>query len=132
VRASFLQSLKSWSDPGRAPTLIFVGLAILLASAWWTVLPVVTAMALVALGATGAAMRRSQGSRSSFAVVAAHFFVYLNLYFLFAGAVCHAAIQADGLTILIGLDLGLSVLPMAILVQRSVSAMGRSEDAPAR
>jgi hypothetical protein len=64
-------------------------------------------------------------------VIAVHLFVYLSLYFLFVGAVCHAAIQAprDGVTFLQALDFGVSVVPMASVVRRSLAAMGG--DAPA-
>jgi hypothetical protein len=118
----------------RAPVLIAVGFLVLLAGACWPAMPVVTGMALVALGASVATAHQLRSAPISCVVIAAHLFVYLNLYLLFVGAVCHAATQApqDGLTLLQNLDLGGSVVPMALVVRRSVAAIAGGGDAPAR
>ena len=132
MRASFLPSRTRSSDSVRAPALIAVGFAVLLASTWWTQAPVVTAMALVALGATSATTALRRTATTTSVVTAVHLFIYLNLYFLFVGAVCHAATLAGGVTFLSGLDFGASVVPMAIMVRRSLAVIGGGGDAPAR
>jgi hypothetical protein len=131
VRISILQPLTVSPAAPWAPALIAIGFVVLLAGAWWSVVPVVTAMAVIALGATGVTANRRHTSPAFCVVIAVHLFVYLSLYFLFVGAVCHAAIQAPpgGLTFLQGLDLAVSVVPMALVVRRSLAAMGG--DAPA-
>ena len=132
--APCLKSPTSSPAAGWAPLAIAVGFAILLAGAWWSSAPVVTAMALIALGATGTTVNRSHSACTFHIVVALHLFVYLNLYFLFVGAVCHASTQAapGGFNLLRALDLGMSVVPMALVMRGSLAAMIGGRDAPAR
>jgi hypothetical protein len=98
----------------------------LAAGAYLSTVPVVTAMAIVALGATGATVGRSRTSSAAITVIAGHLFVYVNLYLLFVGAVCHAAVQGPetGVSFLQALDMGVSVVPMALVVRKSLTAIG--------
>ena len=97
-------------------------------------MPVVTAMSLIALGATGATANRLRSAPIFDIAIAVHLFAYLNLYFLFVGAVCHAAFlgSRDGFTFLQGFDLSVSVVPMALVVRLSLAALVGGGDAPAR
>ena len=117
-----------------APAFIAAGLAILLTATWWPAMPVVTAMALVALGATATTIARLRGAAAFRTLMAAHLFVYVSLYLLFVGAVCHAALTGpqDGLTFLQGLDLGVSAAVMMLVARLSLAVVDGGEDAPAR
>jgi hypothetical protein len=97
-----------------APTAMAFGVAWLLIGTLWPRTPVVTAMALVALGATGALVVRLRRSPQSLPVRAAHAFVYGGLYAIFVGAELHAANAASGprLNWLVLIDVALSFVPM--------------------
>ena len=66
------------------------GLAVLIAAAWLPDLPVLSAMALVALGATAATIGQLANHRLAAQLLVAHLCVYGGLYALFVGAVWHA------------------------------------------
>jgi hypothetical protein len=75
----------------RAPLWIAVGLAVLIANALFPVVPVVTAMALVAFGATAATVERFRRTPVASIVVPLNLVVYFSLYALFFGATWHEA-----------------------------------------
>jgi hypothetical protein len=110
------------------------GLAMLLVAALMPGMPTVSAMALVALGATMATIDRFRGTAALRASVAAHLFVYASLYFLFVGAVCHAAMAGpqNGLTFLQGLDFGISAMLMTLAVRMGVVTLALDDDSPGR
>jgi hypothetical protein len=110
--------------------LIGTGLAIQFGATWWDQAPVVTGMALVALGATLAVIGRLQRAATLPLVAAANLFVYLSLYLLFITALTHAAMSGpqNGLTFWQGLDFGVSVLPIAAAVKVSLKALAGGGD----
>ena len=116
------------------PTLIAAGLTTLLIATWWPAAPIVTGMALVALGATATTIARFQEAAALPLATAVSVFVYLSLYLLFVAAVRHAAMigPQNGLSIYQGLDFGASVMPMALAVRISWRAIAACKDAPTR
>jgi hypothetical protein len=104
----------------RAPILIAVGLFTLLAAAWLPAVPVVTAMAILALGATYATLARFRGTPAIVPVMLVHTAAYVTLYGLFLGAALHAdtAATTAGLSLWAALDVAASAVPMAIALQR--------------
>jgi hypothetical protein len=122
---------KSWLGANRAPVAIGTGLAIQFLATWWAEAPVVTGMALVALGATISVIGRFERAATRPLFAAANLFVYLNLYLLFVAAVTHAAMNGpqDGLTFWQGLDFGASVLPMAAVIRVSFKTLAAGGDA---
>ncbi len=110
------------------PGLIGVGLAILFAAAWWPAAPVLTAMAIIALGATDVTVSRLRGTTAALSITILHITTYALLYTLFVGARLHEftgslATEADGFATL---DLVASVLPMAIALKRISSFLRQS------
>ena len=97
-----------------APTAMAFGVAWLLIGTLWPGTPIVTAMALVTLGATGALVARLRRSPHSLPVLAAHAFVYGGLYAIFVAAELHAANAASGprLSWHVLVDVALSIVPM--------------------
>ena len=109
------------------PLLIAVGLAGLLASAWLPAVPVVTAMAILALGATDAMLVRFRHSPAFVPIILLHSAAYAALYGLFVGATLHATATAagQGVNAWEALDLAASTLLMALALQRIGSAIRR-------
>ena len=109
----------------RAPNLIAVGLMMLFAAPWISAMPVVTAMAILALGATDATLARFRGAPAIVPVLLMHAATYIGLYSLFIGATLHAAAAASpaGLGLWAALDLAASSLPMAITLQHILSGL---------
>jgi hypothetical protein len=109
-----------------APTLIAVGLGILLAHNVLPVLPVATALALIAFGASTATILR----RACRATVAGQLLVYVSLYLLFVVAICDASgrVSENGLSLLQVADLGLSVGIMAFVARTCMAAIDRNGD----
>jgi hypothetical protein len=106
------------------PALIAVGLAILILAAWWPAAPIVSAMALLTLGATGATLARFGRSPSLRTILPFHIVVYAGLYVLFVGASQHAAAtQTGGGNLWRTIDLAASVGPMAVAVWLSWKAL---------
>lgn len=104
-----------------------IGLAILLAATLWPAMPVVTAMAILGLGATNATLARFRGTPALVPIVLLHAATYVGLYSLFIGATLHAAGATS--TVNLGpwaaLDLAVSVFPMAIAMQRMGAMLSR-------
>lgn len=114
------------------PALIAVGLIFLVANSFSSAIPVISGMALVALGATLVVVSRFRGSPALPAVIAAHLLVYLSLYLLFVGAVMHAAFakSTSGVSPLQILDVALSVGPIAAAVRVALAVIAERGDAP--
>src|SRR5436190_6682292 len=74
-----------------APSLIGIGLAVLVAAAWWPGAPVLTAMAVITLGASEATISRFRDRAESVTIMILHGATYTGLYILFVGAMLHAA-----------------------------------------
>jgi hypothetical protein len=102
------------------PVLIGIGLAILLTSSCWSSAPVVTSMALIALGSTEVTVARCRGSVAGLPLLVFHGIVYGLLYSLFAGARLHfpTAAHSSGVNNLLMLDLAVSACPMAVALGR--------------
>jgi hypothetical protein len=118
------------------PALIGAGLATLVAAMIHPAVPAVTAMALVALGATAVALELIRAASALLPAMLLHLAVYAVLYALFVGATLHAAARhAGGITTTQSIDLAVSVLPMVAAAWLSTVAMrkaGGGGDAPAR
>jgi hypothetical protein len=109
-----------------APTLIALGLAILLAQIACPQLPVATAFALIALGTSITAILRCARP----AHIIACLVVYAWLYLLLLGAICDAA---DGqLSISQFADLGLGTGVMAFVARMCIVALADDRDAQVR
>ncbi len=76
------------------PVLIGIGLAILFAGAYWPSAPVVTAIAIIALGATDAMVSRFRDSVAALPIIVLHGMTYVLLYSLFVGARLHVPTAA--------------------------------------
>jgi hypothetical protein len=103
------------------PLLIAVGLAGLLASASLPAVPVVTAMAILSLGATDATLARFRHSPALVPIMLLHAATYTALYGLFVGATLHAAATSagQGVNAWAALDLAVSTLPMAFVIRHT-------------
>ena len=111
-----------------ATALIGVGLLTLIVSAFWPSAPVVTAMAIIALGATGVTLARFQGNAALLTIVILHSLTYATLYAVFIGATLNSTHQhsASNFAIWNTLDLTLSVFPMVVLLRRIYHALCQS------
>ena len=119
VRSPSIRTVKILPAAERAPILIAIGLAMLLAAAWWPAIPVITAMSILGLGATDATLVRYRGTPALVPIVLLHAATYVGLYGLFIGATLHAAgtVSPAGLGLWSALDLAASAFPMAIAMQ---------------
>jgi hypothetical protein len=118
----------------QGPTLIAVGLVMLLAAEYWSRIPVISGMALIAMGATVAIASRFRYSSALPALVTTQLFVYLILYMLFVGAVLNAVFAKShgGMTLFQVVDLGLSIVPMTAAIRMALAAIAGDRDIPAR
>jgi hypothetical protein len=110
------------------PVWIMAGLVLIIAGTFCPTAPVVTAIALIALGTTEIIVSRQQKSPSPLLVVLVHGATYAMLYALFIGArlyTPHSA-PASSLTLLTTLDLAASTLPMAIAARRILACLRAS------
>jgi hypothetical protein len=108
--------------------LVGVGLLILLAATCLPSAPVVTAMAIIALGSTDVMVARFRGSVAALPILGLHGMTYALLYSLFVGARLHvpAAAPTHGLGGLTVFDLAASALPMAIALSRIFNCLRQS------
>jgi hypothetical protein len=115
------------------PLCIAIGLALLVAAQRWPVMPVVSGMALVALGSTLALISRFGDAVRPRLLIAVHVVVYGNLYCVFLGAMCHEALTGPrlGLNWWHALDLLVSVAPLAVTARSTLSVLAGDEDATA-
>jgi hypothetical protein len=99
---------------------IAVGMTLLGLAMCWPNLPVITAVALVALGATEVTLARYGGTRMAAAVLLLHAATYGGLYALFIGATLAAAATspAGGISVSTVLDLSFSTIPAAAALRR--------------
>jgi hypothetical protein len=126
VRATIVQLTSIFQSPQFALAWISIGLAILLAAAWWPAIPEVTAMAIVTLGATGVTLARFRSTSALWPALVVHVTVYGTLYALFVGATLHAAGRADaGPSLLTNVDLVASAWFVAFSLDLTVDAAKR-------
>ncbi len=122
--ASLLQPPTAIRAAQTAPGLIGIGLSVFVLSVWWPVVPVITAFALVALGATGSTLTRFRGRASGAPVLMLHLAIYGSLYALFIGATLHAHARDDaGSGHLAAVDLVASIWPVAIATRLVVGRL---------
>jgi hypothetical protein len=101
------------------PLLIALGLTFLTAAMLWRGVPAVTAMALVAFGATSVTLARFRRTPAILPIMLAHLAIYGGLYALFIGATLHAAARpGTGLSGIAIVDLALSGCLFAIALER--------------
>jgi hypothetical protein len=110
------------------PECIAVGIAVLLAGSFWPRVPLVAAMALVALGATGMTLVRYKRSPALLPLAVTQLTIYVGIYGVFIGAALHAANARSGpqLELLTILDVVASVVPMMLVWRTTWDAL-RSE-----
>jgi hypothetical protein len=112
------------TEPNRewmtGPTLIAIGMSILLLAVWSPSLPAVTAMSLVALGATDVMLTRFRGTPALLPIILLHAITYGGLYAVFLGATLHAASSSSttALDLRSLLDLAASTFPAAAAARR--------------
>src|SRR5262245_44368275 len=113
------------SSNALGPTWITVGLAIMLVGAFYPNAPMVTAIGLIALGATEVIVSRRHGPSSVTPLILLHATTYALLYALFIGARLHmpAAAPASSLAALTLLDLAASTLPMTLAFRRVLACL---------
>jgi hypothetical protein len=106
-------------------TLIAGGTALLLVSVCRPQMPAVTAMALVALGATDVTLARFRWSPAVVPILVLHATTYGGLFALFVGAVLDAAARSSSSTLSfpLALDLAASTLPAAVALRRIGTAL---------
>jgi hypothetical protein len=116
------------------PAMIAVGLTLLVANACSPAVPVITGMALIALGATLVVASRFRCSPALPLLVGAHLLVYSTLYLLFVGANFHAAFakSTGGPGFVQLLDLALSIGPIVAAAWIAIGAIAGGGDAPTR
>jgi hypothetical protein len=107
------------------PQLIAIGLAILIVATWIPSLPVLTAMAVLALGTTYATLVRFRYSPLLAPVLVIHAATYATLYALFVGALFHASARAASpqFSLVDALDLFLSWLFLVVAARRIWTAL---------
>jgi hypothetical protein len=105
------------------PLFIAVGLGVLLAAAWLPTLPVISSMALLAIGATRATLARFRGTPALLPVMLVHLAAYGGLYALYIGATFHEAATGDapGLGLFQAADITASALLMGIVMAHTLS-----------
>jgi hypothetical protein len=125
MRLPLLLAHVAFRSAWKGPEWIGVGMAILLLNGLWPAVPVLTAMALVALGATAVILKRFDNTPQGALIVALNLLVYCGLYAIFVGASLHQlSLRPDHRPgVLTLFDLVTSVWPMAIAIQRSLSAL---------
>lgn len=109
----------------RSQILIGVGLALLLFYTWLPALPVVTAMAILTLGATHATIERFRGSPARMPILLLHATTYAALYGLFIAATLHPAASQSvvSLNAVVFADIFLSTLPICIALRHIAAAV---------
>jgi hypothetical protein len=103
------------------PALIGLGLVILVAGTWVPLLPVVTAMAMLTLGATIATLARCRYSPTAGSpLLMIHTATYSALYVTFVGATLHATVASPAThpVTITAADLALSVIPITLAIQK--------------
>jgi hypothetical protein len=117
----------STTSPTKGPALIALGLLVLMLSAWCPALPVVTAMAILTLGATYVMVQRFRSSSDYIPVLLLHASTYAALYGLFIAATLHAAGRAPNTAVssVVILDIAASVLPILTALRHIAAAARR-------
>jgi hypothetical protein len=125
-----LNTLAATARTNLAATLIFLGLALLFIASMVADLPVATAIALIALGASIAIRNAVQRLGWPREFLAAHLITYSGLYVLVICVTCNAAVRSleSDLSAAQVFDLGLSAIVMAYATRLCVAGLLRSKD----
>lgn len=109
------------------PRLIAIGLAVLIAAAWIPHLPVVTALAVLTLGATSVTLVRFRHSPALLPMLLLHGATYAAMYALFVGATLDLAAKslAAASSLITGIDVAASLLVMAAAAFQIFAALRR-------
>jgi hypothetical protein len=128
MRLPSFQTIGEFRNPAVAPALIGSGLALMILAAWLPIVPVVTGMAMIALGSTELTLARFRGAAVFIPALVLHATTYALLYALFAGAQVHTSQTAHltHISDLASLDLAISIVPMAIALRRISAALQQS------
>jgi hypothetical protein len=110
-------------DAFRGPLVIAIGLGVLLVASWLPAVPVISSMALLAVGATSVTLARFRGTSALLPVMLVHSATYGGLYVLYFGATLHKAATGDasGLGLFQAADMTASILLMGIVFARTLS-----------
>jgi hypothetical protein len=103
-------------------TWIAVGLAIMVAGVFFPIAPMVTAIALIALGATEVLMSRQHANTSAWPLIVLQSTTYALLYALFIGARLHTPAEGPGSSLTL-VDFAVSTLPMALALRRILACL---------
>lgn len=97
-------------------------------AAWLPIVPVVTGMAMIALGSTELTLARFRDAAVFVPALLLHATTYALLYVLFVGAQVHTSRMAPLTSIsdLAILDLAISIVPMAIVLKRISNSLWQS------
>jgi hypothetical protein len=108
----------SWGAASSGPIWIGLGLSLLLVNVLWPAAPALTAMGLVACGATGVTAERFRAAPHGWLVVVLNLLVYGGLYCLFVGATLNRGGAVHPLPTVVA-DLALSLWPMSLVLRQS-------------
>jgi hypothetical protein len=128
MRLPSFQTFGESRSPAIAPTLIGGGLAQMILAAWLPIVPVVTGIAMIALGSTELTLARFRDATVFVPALVLHATTYALLYALFVGAQIHTSQTAPlpRISDLATLDLVISIVPMAIAIRRISAALQQS------
>jgi prolipoprotein diacylglyceryltransferase len=112
----------SWISPNtlRGPGVIGAGIAMMIFASCCQGAAILTAVALITLGATQVTLARHRDTALLLPITILHLATYATLYALFLGATIHAAnTNADrGIQWFVVLDVATSLVPLGLAAQR--------------
>jgi hypothetical protein len=128
MRLPSFQTIGESRSPAIASALIGGGLALMILAAWLPIVPVVTGVAMIALGSTELTLARFRDAAVFVPALVLHAATYALLYALFVGAQLHTSHAAPLARIsdLATLDLAISIVPMAIALRRIAGGLQQS------
>jgi hypothetical protein len=108
--------------------LVIVGLALLTASTFWPRTPVITALAMITIGATDLTIQRFRESAAYLPVMLLHALTYTGLYGIMAGARIHAAASSpySGVSGWLLADFACSIVPIWLAIRACIAALQES------
>ena len=108
--------------------LVSLGLTLLIASSFWARTPVITAIAIVTLGATDLTIQRFRRSTAYLGVIVLHAITYTGLYGTMVGARIHASASSPypGMIAWLVADFTCSILPICLAARACLAALQES------
>jgi ABC-type Mn2+/Zn2+ transport system permease subunit len=105
----------------QGPTLIAIGLALLLAAQIWPMMPIAAAAMLIALGATRALAARTSARESARGLMTVHLMTYAALYSLLVGASLDRSLRVyESITWATAADLMIATCLLALVVRQAL------------